>query len=109
MPDDARAAAAPPPTAAYVSLRPDRGRKILGWSFIVLGILGCILPFLQGFLFLALGVFVLRDQYVWAAERWGWVARKWPGVVGPVEGLEQRMADRFSRWGASLRRMIGRG
>lgn len=107
MPDDVHAAAATAPT--YVTLRPQRGRKVLGWSFIVLGILGCILPFLQGFLFLALGVFVLRDQYVWAADRWSWVSRKWPAAVAKVEGMEERISARFVGWGERLRRTFRRG
>ena len=51
-----------------VILRPSFHRKILGWAMLVLGVLGLVLPFLQGFLFLAFGVFVLRDQHIWAAR-----------------------------------------
>ena len=105
MPDDVPAAVVP---SAYVTLRPRRGRKVLGWSFIVLGVLGCVLPFLQGFLFLALGVFVLRDQHVWAANRWAWVERKWPGAVGTIEALEARMTTRVEGWGGRLRGMFRR-
>ena len=93
----------------YVALKPDRSRKRLGWGFIVLGVLGCILPFLQGFLFLALGVFVLRDQYLWAANRWAWVQGRWPGAVSKIEALEVSMSARVAGWGAGLRRAIGRG
>jgi hypothetical protein len=97
------------PRPAFVSLNPRPGRKALGWAFIVLGILGCILPFLQGFLFLALGVFVLRDQYVWAANRWAWVQGRWPGAVTKIESLEASLTTRFEGWGRSLRRALGRG
>ena len=94
---------------AYVTLKPDRGRKRLGWFFMVLGVLGLVLPFLQGFLFLALGVFVLRDQYMWAANRWAWVQGRWPGAVAKIEALEVSMSARVAGWGAGLRRAIGRG
>ena len=34
-----------------VVLRPSAARKATGWSLLGLGVLGCVLPFLQGFLF----------------------------------------------------------
>ena len=107
MPDDADAPPAgtriPP---SHVVLRPARGRKVLGWSLLVLGVIGLVLPFLQGFLFLALGVYVLRDQHIWAADRWAWVARKWPGAVESVEALDAKMTARVAGWGTGLRRAL---
>lgn len=92
-----------------VILRPSLPRKALGWSFLVLGVLGLVLPFLQGFLFLAFGLFVLRDQHIWAAQRWDWVARRWPQHVGGVEAFEKRLAERGrAAWGR-VRRVFGRG
>jgi uncharacterized membrane protein YbaN (DUF454 family) len=37
-------------------------RMGLGWFFIVFGVLGLFLPFLQGILFLAVGVALLADH-----------------------------------------------
>jgi uncharacterized membrane protein YbaN (DUF454 family) len=39
---------------------------IAGWSFILLGIVGLIFPFLQGGLFILVGLIVLSSQYAWA-------------------------------------------
>jgi len=39
---------------------------LLGWSFIVLGVIGLFLPVLQGVLFLLIGLFVLSSEYAWA-------------------------------------------
>jgi hypothetical protein len=94
--------------AAFVSLNPRPWRKALGWGFIVLGIIGCVLPFLQGFLFLALGLFVLRDQYIWAANRWAWVAGRWPKAVTRIEAMERSTDARVARWGAAVRRTLKR-
>jgi uncharacterized membrane protein YbaN (DUF454 family) len=38
------------------------GLLIIGWSFIVLGILGLFLPFLQGILFLLIGLAILSSR-----------------------------------------------
>ncbi len=91
-----------------VILRPSLQRKCLGWAFLLLGILGLVLPFLQGFLFLALGVFVLRDQHIWAARRWGWVQGRWPHHVGRVEDMEASLCRRLSAAGQRVRRLFQR-
>ena len=91
------------------ALRPDATRKATGWCFLFLGVIGLVLPFLQGFLFLALGVFVLRDQHRWAARWWTRLERRWPGAVGRIESLEARMSLRLADWGGRARRLIGRG
>lgn len=39
---------------------------IVGWGFILLGIVGLFLPILQGVLFLVIGLIVLSSEYVWA-------------------------------------------
>lgn len=44
------------------SQRKKRGKKIAGWFFIVLGVFGLFLPFLQGFLFIALGMGLLAGD-----------------------------------------------
>jgi uncharacterized protein len=39
---------------------------VVGWGFIVLGIVGLFLPILQGVLFLVIGLVILSSEYVWA-------------------------------------------
>jgi len=39
---------------------------LLGWGFIVLGMIGLFLPILQGVLFLIVGLLILSSEYVWA-------------------------------------------
>jgi uncharacterized membrane protein YbaN (DUF454 family) len=38
---------------------------LVGWAFIVLGILGLFLPVLQGVLFLLVGLIILSSEYSW--------------------------------------------
>jgi hypothetical protein len=73
-----------------MEFRPSVQRKALGISLLALGVLGLVLPFLQGFLFLALGTFVLRDQYAWAYRGMAWIRGKWPSIIPAIEAREQQ-------------------
>lgn len=39
---------------------------VVGWIFMVLGVAGLALPFLQGVLFLLIGLVILSSHYGWA-------------------------------------------
>jgi len=84
-------------SAAMMEFRPSMKRKAAGWGMLGLGVLGLVLPFLQGFLFLALGLFILRHQYLWAHRGMGWFSDRWPNAVMQVEGMEARMILRMQR------------
>lgn len=86
-----------------MEFRPSVKRKAAGFSLLGLGVLGLVLPFLQGFLFLALGTFVLRHQYLWAHRGMGWFESRWPETVGKVEAMETRMIARVRATVAGLR------
>lgn len=86
-----------------IEYRPSLKRKVAGFALLFLGALGTVLPILQGFLFIALGLFVLRDQYAWAHNGMGWLRRRWPRQVDGVEAMEGRMIAWFRRQGAKLR------
>jgi len=86
--------------------RPSWRRKAAGFLLLLLGVLGLVLPILQGGLFLALGLFVLRDQYAWAHRGMGWARRRWPTATGKVEALEARLIAWFQRQGRRLRRLL---
>jgi hypothetical protein len=74
--------------------RPSWKRKLLGWSLILFGIAGLILPILNGTIPLLLGAFVMREQYAWTQRCLAWGDRKWPGQIGKLAGLEARMIQR---------------
>jgi uncharacterized membrane protein YbaN (DUF454 family) len=40
--------------------------QLVGWAFIVVGIIGLFLPILQGILFILIGLIILSTQYSWA-------------------------------------------
>lgn len=43
-------------------------RRVVGWALVVAGVAGLFLPFLQGLLFLALGLGLLSTESRWAGE-----------------------------------------
>jgi hypothetical protein len=72
-------------------------RQVLGWFFIFLGILGLVLPVLQGVLFLVIGV-ALVGRRNWLIRRAAVLIkrglRRWAGLPTPVVGPLGRMALR---------------
>jgi len=83
-------------------------RKVAGWALLTVGVAGLILPFLNGTLFLLLGLFVLRDQHNWSRRCLDWCDRRWPGQMGRLETLEAKAADRCHTGLHWLRRKLGR-
>jgi uncharacterized protein len=53
---------------------------IAGWSFILLGIVGLILPFLQGVLFILIGLIILSSQYAWARLLLAKLRKRFPKI-----------------------------
>jgi uncharacterized protein len=73
---------------------------IVGWAFILLGILGLFLPVLQGVLFLLVGLIILSSEYVWAHRLLTKVRERFP-KIGRTADLA---IEKASAW---LRRIIG--
>ena len=85
---------------------PSLARKFAGFALLGLGVLGLVLPILQGILFMALGLFILRDQYGWAREAMAKLRARWPRQVKGVEAMEARLVDWSRRQAARLRRLL---
>lgn len=51
---------------------------IVGWAFVVLGIVGLFLPVLQGILFLLIGLVILSKEYQWARNLISYLRRRFP-------------------------------
>lgn len=83
---------------------PSLARKAAGVSLLFIGVLGVILPILHGGIFLALGLFVLRDQYGWARRGMAWLRERQPGLCVKVEAMEARLIAWFERQTQRVRR-----
>ncbi len=71
-----------------------RARRIailaLGWGFIVLGIVGLVLPVLQGFLFLLIGLALLSSESKTARRLLARLRKRYPGLSEWLDLAEQR-------------------
>jgi len=54
---------------------------VAGWTFIVLGVIGLFLPFMQGILFLMIGLTILSSEYVWAHHLLTKVRARFPRIA----------------------------
>jgi uncharacterized membrane protein YbaN (DUF454 family) len=70
---------------------------ILGWVFVALGVAGLFLPFLQGILFLLVGVYLLalgsaRARLLRQRAR-RWFRGRYPTQTARVEAVERQAMD----------------
>ena len=65
---------------------------IVGWGFILLGIVGLFLPILQGVLFLLMGLIILSSEYVWAHHLLAKLRQRFPKISGTAEEATKRAA-----------------
>ncbi|MBI3475059.1 MAG: PGPGW domain-containing protein [Acidobacteria bacterium] len=55
---------------------------VAGWVFIILGVIGLFLPFMQGVLFIIIGLTILSSEYVWAHHLLTKVRTRFPRIAG---------------------------
>ena len=58
---------------------------IVGWCFILLGIVGLFLPILQGVLFLLIGLIILSSEYVWAHHLLSKLRQRFPKLSSTAD------------------------
>jgi uncharacterized membrane protein YbaN (DUF454 family) len=73
---------------------------IVGWGFILLGIVGLFLPILQGVLFLIVGLIILSSEYVWAHHLLNRLRQRFP----KISRIADHATGKASGW---LRRLSG--
>jgi uncharacterized protein len=70
---------------------------IVGWGFILLGIVGLFLPVLQGVLFILVGLTILSTEYAWA-HRWLTKLRdRFPKVSAAADHAWTKLRQRCKR------------
>ena len=75
--------------------------QILGYAFLVLGVVGLFLPILQGFLFLFVGLLILAKYAPWAERLLDRLETRYPKfgkVKDQAEDAMERWQKRISGW-----------
>jgi len=70
---------------------------IVGWGFIVVGMIGLFLPVLQGVLFLVIGLLILSSEYVWAHRLLGKLRQRFPAVSRAADLAAAKVSVRLRR------------
>ncbi len=73
---------------------------LLGWAFVLLGIVGLFLPVLQGILFILVGLIILSSEYVWAHKLVQHLRGRFPRIARKADEAQARASDWMRRvWG----------
>jgi uncharacterized membrane protein YbaN (DUF454 family) len=63
----------------------------IGWFFLILGFIGCFLPILQGFLFIAVGLLILAEESKFIKKLLHPLERKYPEQFKKVHAFRQSL------------------
>ena len=70
---------------------------VVGWAFVLVGIVGLFLPVLQGVLFILIGLFILSSEYVWAHHLLQKVRERFPRVARQFDRAREKSAGWLHR------------
>lgn len=71
-------------------------KLFLGWILVILGIAGLFLPFLQGILFLFLGVTILSSESKWVRRALSKLGKRYPRQVARIRALRLKLRRAFA-------------
>ncbi len=81
---------------------------VLGYAFLVLGLLGLVLPFLQGILFLVVGLLLLSRSTPWAERVLARLRARYPRAGRTADAVARRLDVLIYRFEVSFRRLFRR-
>jgi uncharacterized membrane protein YbaN (DUF454 family) len=73
------------------------GLLVIGWLFIVLGILGLFLPFLQGILFILIGLAILSSRSEIIKRLLKHLEERYPHHYQRIENLREKIKGWFKK------------
>ncbi|MDH3664135.1 MAG: PGPGW domain-containing protein [Alphaproteobacteria bacterium] len=69
--------------------------QTIGYAFLVLGVIGLVVPILQGFLFLAIGLIILAKSAPWAERMLGRFKNSHPDAGRLIDKADAKVHE----WG----------
>ena len=72
-------------------------RLVLGWTCLVLGVIGLFVPVLQGILLLLLGMALLSKDSRWARRCLLRLRRRYPGAYDRMHRFKERITAVLNR------------
>lgn len=76
-------------------------RLTLGYGFLLFGMLGGFIPILQGWVFVALGLILLKDHARWARALSAWLRRRYPKARPAFKTAYQKIDEWLEKAGLS--------
>jgi len=70
---------------------------VAGWTFMVLAWLALFLPFMQGILFIMIGLTILSGEYVWAHHLLSRVRTRFPKIAIFSDRAQQKASGWMRR------------
>lgn len=70
---------------------------VVGWLFILLGIVGLFLPVMQGILFILIGLTILSTEYVWAHHLLTKLRARFPKIAGYSDLAREKVSGWWRR------------
>ncbi len=71
--------------------------SVIGWGFLGLGVLGLFLPFLQGILFIMIGLAILSTRSEKIARLMNYLERRYPRHYEKVTFWQTRVSKWFKK------------
>ncbi len=71
--------------------------NLLGYSFLILGIIGCFTPILQGLLFIFIGLAILSKSSPWAKNLLIKLHKKYPTIAKKANQFLNKFSWRSKR------------
>lgn len=71
---------------------------LVGWGFVALGLVGLFLPFLQGILFLLIGISILSTEYAWARLLLQKLRERFPSFSTRIDTAKTRAREWIKRF-----------
>ncbi len=68
-----------------------------GWFFLILGIIGLFLPFLQGILFILIGLYLLSYEYHWARCIFKTLKKRYPKMYKKFYDIKEKTSEKFEK------------